>query len=181
MSILLSKLTNKKKSSASVVDGKLILSFPEAITPVVWQMDLNKAKASALEVQERKGGYTLVLKTPKGENLEIAPFDNRKKAVDGLIAASHALQNAYGQINPQGISNENTPSFSYPNQAKKKKIFPILASILVLFFLYWIWSAISLQNIDGYQTTNVQNTSDASKAAQSSGVAVSADDFLMGR
>ena len=39
------------QSSARVVDGKLILSFPHALTPVVWQMDLSQTKASALEVQ----------------------------------------------------------------------------------------------------------------------------------
>ena len=183
MSKLLSKLTGQSKASASVVDGKLILSFPAAITPVVWQMDLNKAKASALEVQENKGGYALVLKTPKGENLDIAPFDDRGKAVDGLMAASRALQNAYGQMNPQGVSNENAPSSSHHHNGagKKKKVLPIVFGLIVLFLLYWLWSAMSLQNVNGYQTTSADNTANVPSAAQSSGVAVSADDFLMGR
>ena len=46
----LKNISNKNGASANVVDGKLILSFPHAQTPVLWQMDLAQAKASAIEV-----------------------------------------------------------------------------------------------------------------------------------
>ena len=80
---LQAKKTNKR-ASAKVVDGKLILSLPDALTPVVWQMDLAHAKASALEVRcnnEAMNAYTLTLKTPKGETIEVAAFDERENAM----------------------------------------------------------------------------------------------------
>ena len=50
---------HKNKTSAKVVEGKLILSCPGAEIPVVWQMDLNEAKACAFEVQcdEKANGF----------------------------------------------------------------------------------------------------------------------------
>ena len=50
------KKDKTKTTSASVVDGKLILSFPHAQTPVLWQMDLTQAKASSLEVTKSEKG-----------------------------------------------------------------------------------------------------------------------------
>ena len=46
--------TQTTQSIANVVDGKLILSLPEAATPVIWQMDLEQAQSCALEVKEDK-------------------------------------------------------------------------------------------------------------------------------
>ena len=67
------------KSSAKVVDGKLILSFPNAVNPVVWQMESQEAKASALEVNDNeKSGYDLVLKTLKGERVQVASFAEKE-------------------------------------------------------------------------------------------------------
>ena len=70
------KKMHKNNASASVVDGKLILSFPHAQTPVIWQMDLAEAKASALEVLKAEKGtdFTLTLKTQKGEKVKIDLF-----------------------------------------------------------------------------------------------------------
>ena len=57
------KKQEETSASANVVDGKLILSLPEAENPVVWQMDLSSAKASALEVKkdEEKDTYNTVV------------------------------------------------------------------------------------------------------------------------
>lgn len=111
-----------QKSSARVVDGKLILSFPGALTPVLWQMDLQEAKASAIEILEKENQTNhnqndekisvLTLKTPKGEKVEIAPFEDKDKALKALLAISKALENAQGQIRPQASysqDNNNAP------------------------------------------------------------------------
>lgn len=180
MTSLINKITGNHQASASVVDGKLILSFPGAINPVVWQMDLSKAKASALEVQENKGGYALVLRTPKGENLDIATFDERAKSVDGLMAASRALENAYGQIHPAGASNGNV-QVSGGSRKKGKKVLPIVLGLLVLLLIFWVWGAVSLQVPGGYQSADIGALQNSPSAAESAGVAVSADDFLMGK
>ena len=115
MKRLIENVTSGYGPSARVVDGTLILSLPDAITPVVWRLDLGQTKASALEVRtdreddddgdEGKGGggsgrFTLVLKTPKGEVHEIAPYDTRARAVQALMAVSYAMETAQGQMRP---------------------------------------------------------------------------------
>ena len=86
-------------ASARVVDGKLILSFPQALTPIVWQMDLSDAKSSAFEVIQDNDNYTLISKKQGGQKKDvIAPFAARSEAVDALMATSRALENAHGQI-----------------------------------------------------------------------------------
>lgn len=180
MKSFLHKIAGGHGASASVVDGKLILSFPSALTPVVWQMDLSTAKASALEVQEKNGGYALVLKTPKGENLDIAPFDDRSKAVQGLMAASNALENAYGHIHPANSNKSDGYKTSYRKQ-KKGHLLPVIMSVLAVFLLFLLWSAASLQAPQQYQQTSNLVESGNNDAATSSGVPVSADDFLKGR
>lgn len=86
-------------SGARVVDGKLILSFPDAIKPVLWQMDIVSAKASALEVETLQGGQAaLMLKTPKGEQTTVAVFESREAALSALMTVGAALGCAHGQI-----------------------------------------------------------------------------------
>lgn len=85
--------------SARVVDGKLILSFPDAVKPILWQMDLVPARASALEVESLQGGQAaLVLKTPKGEQTVIAIFKTQDSALAALMTVSAALERAQGRI-----------------------------------------------------------------------------------
>jgi len=174
-------------ASASVVDGKLILSLPEAISPIVWQMDLAHAKASALEVlqNEDAGHYTLKLKTPKGETVEVASFDERAQAVAGLMAASGALENAHGQIRPASAdnvvhtaSNTNTNPAQVKKNSRRKLLTGILA-LIVLFILFTIWSAVIPQQVstDGSFAPTAATSGNANPQT-SSGVPVSADAFL---
>lgn len=94
-----SPATSSKKASASVVDGKLILSLPDALKPVLWQMDLVPARASALEIDDAgEGRFALLLKAPKAETTTIAVFADREAALSALMAASAALERAHGQI-----------------------------------------------------------------------------------
>jgi hypothetical protein len=90
----LAKITGGYSSSARLVDGMLVISLPDAMSPVVWRMDLAPVRASALEVRSKSDGtHTLVLKNVKGEASEIAPFDDRAKAVRALMVISAALEN----------------------------------------------------------------------------------------
>jgi len=183
---MISALTkrNKNNASASVVDGKLILSFPHAQTPVIWQMDLAEAKASALEVlkAEKGNNFTLTLKTQKGEKVQIASFDSREEALDGLMAASDALKNAHGRI--QVAANEDQKiaiSHAPRKKAGKGQWFTALAALFALVILFGFWATISPKPPTSIQPASgnlaAQN---AAPAAQSNGVAVSADDFLNG-
>ena len=88
----------KLVSSAKVIDGTLILTLPDAVRPVVWQMQLGQTKSSALEVREQGGNWVLFLKTPRMDVLEIAPFSTKDAAVHALIAVSKAMEKASGQM-----------------------------------------------------------------------------------
>ncbi len=167
----------KFEPSARVVDGKLILSFPNAISPIVWQMDLNDVKASALEVTTAKDGetYALTLKTPKGENVQVAPFANKNEAVEGLMAASSALENAHGAIAPGSAA---AGSYGGPHGKKSRwgKWGGIALGVLLIFVLLNILAAIANQNPQNMTQTSGVSTTAANPTEP--GVPVSADDFL---
>jgi hypothetical protein len=94
-----STATGSLSPSARVVDGTLVLSLPDALTPIVWRLDLGQTKASALEVRVHdNGNHVLVLRTPKGEIHEIAPYETRAGAVQALMAVSQALESGHGQM-----------------------------------------------------------------------------------
>ena len=181
--------SDKTQASASVVDGKLILSFPHAQTPVLWQMDLAQAKSSALEVLKLGKGetYSLTLKTQKGEQVQVASFDNREDALEGLMAASDALKNAHGNI--LIAANEDKKVALSPAARKKQSkgqwITGIVA-IVALALLFGLWGATSPKTPSSISTTSpaagtTTQTTSGSSAAETSGVPISADDFLSGQ
>jgi len=165
------------KSNAKVVDGKLILSFPNALNPVVWQMDLHDAKASALEVNENKDvGYDLVLKTLKGETVHVASFEDKQDSVDGLMAASKAMEGGGGSI-----VSRSGPSCNIRERGKGvfKGALWVVGALVVIFVLMNILSA--LTSSGGGRTSAGLASAPSAPVAQPSGVPVSADDFLRGR
>ncbi len=180
----LKSLACPRSSSASVVDGKLILSFPNALTPVVWQMDLTQAKASALEVREDKdgGAFMLTLKKPEGETTDIASFEKRTQAVEGLMAASKALENAHGHIRPvTGVQSSGGGN----QQAKTKssgKWIPAVIAIVLLVVLFGVWGSLAPYSPgNSVQQPGFNPASTTSPPADTAGVPISADDFLRGR
>lgn len=181
MPLSFSQKQKNSKATALVVDGKLILSFPSAASPVLWQMDLNEVQSCAFEVIEGKDqhSFALVMKNPKGETIQIAPFISREQAIDGLLSASDALKNAHGKIRPANTSSG--PSGGYYQAAHKPhgrfwlKTFGVLAGIIVFLMIV---SAVmaprgpgALQNTTGQENTGVNTARDA-------GIPMSADDFL---
>lgn len=183
MTLPFKKKKQETNASARVVDGKLVLSLPDAISPVVWQMDLATVKASALEIvhDEVRGAYALTLKTIKGENAEIAAFDNRTAALEGLMSASNALAGAHGQIRNGESGGQSVTSFAAP--AKKtsigRTILKILLGLVLIWIAFSIWSyAVVFKQTSG---NGVTNTASSTSAQSSSGVPVSADAFLSGQ
>lgn len=176
-------------SSASVVDGNLILSLPDAINPVVWKMELSSAKSSALEVRKNPDGTsTLLLKTVKEDIHTIASFEQKDSAIKALMVVSQALKNADGKIYShakQTVSSlvDASPSHVRANLFSSQKenmkwLFAILGVVFVLFlFAYLSKSApypVEEQTSQGTQTSIGANPSDQS------GVPQSADDVLKG-
>jgi hypothetical protein len=179
----LKAFSNPSNASASIVDGKLILSLPDAITPVVWQMDFSSVKASALEVRQGKDGtFTLTLKTPKGEALDIAPFAKREQAISGLMAAARALENAQGRIRP-GAAGEAPASAVYTAPAGKSaggKWLGTLVALVVLLILIGIWGSLAPRP-PASAAQNSTIAAPAGNAGEENGVPLSADDFLKGK
>ena len=190
----------ENSASAKVVDGKLILSCPDAETPVVWTMDVAKAKASAMEVLKKgeDGAHSLTLKSAAGEVLEVATFPTRDAALEGLMLTSDALENAQGQI--RGTSGGSVANDAQSHHAKMKKPKPpgqtrnrlmsVAASLVFLVIMVMVWGMIkpnSYYTGDRYggsasPDSNMAASSNANVDPQNSaGVPVSADAFLNGQ
>lgn len=185
-------LTGNYTSSARVVDGTLIISLPQAITPIVWRMELGHVRASALEVRQQENAYMLTLKTPKGDVSDIAPFDTRGKAVQALMAVSRAMEHAHGQLRPyaaansQGVTNLPAvrPEYKDSSKSASKGQFAtgIIGTILLLGLItMFVNMTRAPQNIApaSGELAGVSSTrSGSTPVPTDTGVAESADDFL---
>jgi hypothetical protein len=193
-----------RNANAVVVDGKLILSFPEAITPIVWQIDLQDAKSSSFEVVEDKDGFALTTKKQGAQKKDvIAPFAQKQDAVNALMATSYALQGAHGKISGLSVaSSDNSASNAAKHAAAQslphgyapliiekskggfgKWLIVIIALILIV-MMFSMMSAMqprvpgSVDNAAGFGN---RTAAGGTPASESSGVPVSADDFLRSR
>lgn len=179
-------MAEKFVPNAKVVDGVLILSLPDALTPVVWQMELGQSRSSALEVREQENSrFVLTLKTPRQDVQDIATYSKRDLAVKALMIISQALEKAQGQIKP--VSSETGRNLVTVRQQetssnvnfwknfifKVLKVCAVLGGVaLVLFILSLIIFAFISPSGD---------TASISQNSNLENVPVSADDFLEGR
>lgn len=193
--------THNLKPSAKVIDGTLVLSLPDAVTPVVWKMDFGKTKASAIEVRAGDNdNHDLVLKTPQADAYTIASYAKASLATRALMAITNAMNNAHGHINPQpGNNGLPVPVYSRPRKSVGSIIFSImkwvflLLAFAALLFVGSIAASVYLGSTGGNtqisqpasRTTapapRIENRTQNSGARNSVGEPVSADDFLTGR
>lgn len=181
----------KSLAAAKVVDGILILSLPDALNPVVWQMELGQTKSSAMEVRaQADDSFLLVLKTPLQDVQNIAIYNTRALAVAALLTISKALESAQGQINPHyaGITPYPLPAPQMPqwnyvplwvkiSRFIGKTILWIVGIAVLLFVVTFLFSRF----IGGTNNTPSSPSSLSSSSSQQQNVPVSADDFLEGR
>lgn len=165
---------SKKNNDVSVVDGSLVLSFPQAAEPVVWRMNLTQAKEAGFEIREAKGKFQLVQKSG-ADAQSIAAFDTRDSAVDALMQVSAALQG--------GRTPANDRMGRISASERTQWIIAIVGVLVVIALFY------SLARVAPTETTlaaspaagTTQDSAATSADPQSaSGVPVSADDFLRG-
>lgn len=185
MKRMLENLTGNYSASASVVDGTLILSLPDALSPVVWRLELTNAKASALEVREGDGGvFRLMLKTPRGDVNDIAGFSNRGRAVAALMAVSRAMEKSHGQIYPAANDTEPYNPAHLPVAPKRSKAAGKKGGMLGVFLaiVVIVCLGLLLKSMTPPTYNNIASGSQsAAQTAAPSGVPVSADDFLKNR
>lgn len=179
-----------KSKAAKVVDGKLVLSFPDAVTPVVWQMDLATAKSSALEIKNDKRKKQHILIAREGEDVtEIASFEEAEAAKSALMDVATALQTGSGNHcgHNHGSKKERSVHDEGGNTIivkEKGRWWPVILSILVFVLLLFIWGAIMPNTPNGYNAGLDAPGADESSFSGSNneaGVPLSADEFLMGR
>jgi hypothetical protein len=199
MKKMIESITGGYVSSAKVVDGALILSLPDAISPVVWRMDLTSVKSSALEVRDQKDGtFMLTLKTPRDDVTNIAPFTEKAIAVRALMAVSYALEQGQTHshahtVKPAAVNTgEIYPARQYAaapasSEGGATKWVSGIAAVLVLFLLIGVLmhqaprSNSFAGNGEGFSAASASPPPSATAIAPSTtaaGVAVSADDFL---
>lgn len=189
MKRMIENMTGNYSASASVVDGTLILSLPDAISPVVWRLELGQAKASALEVRQGEDDvYTLLLKTPRGDGNDIARFATRGRAVAALMAVSRAMEQGHGQIYPAANDTEPyNPSLLPVVKGKRRKGTPgkkknwagALIALVLIFVLGSILLNMAPRPVS--MESQINPAAGPSAARDTGGVAVSADDFLKNR
>ncbi len=168
----------KNHSSAKVVDGNLIISLPDAKDPVVWRMALGEARAAALEVQTRANdNYVLVLKYPKGDAIDIAPFLQKQTATEALMAVSRAMQNAQGHI-LNGTRRADTVMENKQAPGKWKWLLPLALIVLALFVFSRTATLVPAEVSDSTQDN--ASTTASSPGSGASGVPQSADSLLNG-
>lgn len=185
-------MAEKYISTAKVVDGILILSLPDAVSPVVWQMELGQSKSSALEIRNTDNGqFILTLKTPRQDVLDIATYANRDSAIKALLVTSAALEKAQGQLknsaNENNPNNYPVPALTYKSDAFSvlKKIIMWLAGIAAGIVLLGIVVMLLLSAVRVVLTANSDGASGTVSPSAATGAttggAVSADEFLENR
>lgn len=188
------------ESTASVVDGKLILSFPQAVRPVLWQMDLGAVKTSALEMIEgpQSGQFGLALRASKGDAQEIVLFDSRDAALEALIIVRDALARAHGQIRPVAISADGSavlpvgsvsPAYGSagwsgrtdPQHTAMKWIAGLAGLVVLAILLNMLWSLSPRPPVSipsSAASSSSSNPGRSGNPQEKTGEPVSADDFL---
>ena len=192
---MIESITGGYTASGRVTGNALILTLPDAIAPVVWRFDLSQVRSSALEVRETDGKFVLVIKTPRSDTHDVAVFADRAGAVRALMAASRALEGqpdyTAGPDAPPAAANDavltarrDEPARYAPREKRGgagKWVAGILGVLVLLVVLIALRSQMpSNASFDTSATgggTPVPGA--AADAAGSSGVPVSADQFLM--
>ena len=172
--------------SARVVDGTLVLSLPDATTPVVWRLDLSQTKASALEVRGlENGAYALVLRTPKGEVHEIAPYEVKAGAVRALMAVSRALEAGQGHMRPLAGANDAGPAVMAhhaPRRTGRKVLVSVIGVAVIFGLLMAITRSIGPHRVPVDEVASTDSTAPTSPSGGTTvGVPQSADSFLQGQ
>jgi hypothetical protein len=185
MKKMIEGMTGNYKPSAKVVDGTLILSLPDAISPIVWRMDLGHVKSSALEIRDTKEGtHVLTLKTPKNDVHDIAPFATKGQALRALMAVARAMETAQGQIRP-GANAANDPAVALvPYRAQKqggKWGWAMVVAARIVAVVIMIAMKQPAQDAFPVAASQAENAAPAAGGNETAGQPQSADTFLRNR
>lgn len=160
------------KPSASVIDNRLILSLPNAATPVVWMMDLSDEGTFILRIDQNDNGFFVVQKISKdGKKIEdIAFYSNKGDAQKAMTLITNATSR----------SSHNGGVFN-----SLKKFFVRLVFLIALVFVCLVayFNRDILFGIDMAPQMAAQSTQQSPNVTMTDnpdavGIPMSADDFL---
>ena len=195
---MFSKFMDENAPRATVRDGMLVLSLTNAISPVVWRLDIGNIKASALEIRENDDlTYDLVLKNQKSDLNVIASFENRSEALRALKSVMRAIEETplthfkspgmpsngdnVNKVRGQDKSS-NSQAQGYeapPSPVTGSRGRPVLAGVIgaciVLFLIFLVTSL-------GTGPARLESSAPGGAGnASASGEPITADEFLKGR
>lgn len=170
-------LNEKLVPSARIVDGILILTLPDAVRPVVWQMELGQTKTSAVEVREQNDGtFVLMLKTGRQDVQEIAPYATREQAVRALLTLSRAMESGQGRLRStnNNLNPNHLPALIPQTEEGRSKAGRIIAGFVILLALAFLFTRMTPPS----PTTSLSSTVSAPAAPAKIGQPQSAEDYL---
>lgn len=167
---------NTKTSSARLSHNNLVLSLPDAITPVVWMIDTKASGSFFVRVEKDDNGLFILQKVEGTGNAvkieDIAFYSDKKKAVSAMAKI--------GQI--QDFSDASHKQSSFTKTLLKIIVTAIVLAGLALLGLIalgrgWI---IDNENTLTAEQTSVDTTPPPYVESNSDalGVPLSADDFM---
>lgn len=168
-----------QQPQAQCVDNVLILSFPNAIDPIVWRMDVNEIKTASFEIQslKEKNAFKLFLKPKNGKEEIIACFNDKDTAFEALMLASDALHNDNANIK----STTKTKSKKEKKEKKRGsgKWLALFGGVILIAILYFYMISL-IPNTQSFQPTSTSLNNEQINTQDKTGVPVSADDFFQG-
>lgn len=168
-------VSNNVSSNVTINAGKLILSLPDAKSPTIWQVNIDAAQLSAFSIKEdsKKKTFSLVSQDSSESINEIAAFDDKQEAVDILMEISNVLQTTQSK-------NKSNPSNDNKTGSDNKIGAVISVALIVVLIIIWTQTSSKKSGLGTQGSASVSSSSSVN-ASESSGVPMSADDFLNNR
>ncbi len=170
-------MNEKLVPSAKIVDGILVLTLPDALRPVVWQMELGQTKTSAVEVREQNDGtFVLMLKTNRQDVQEIAPYASRELAVRALLTLSRAMEGGQGRLRSanNNLNPNHLPALIPQTEEGRSKAGRMVAGVLILLALVFLFTRMTPSPTTSFPS----DSAPAAAAPAKIGQPQSAEDYL---
>ena len=171
-------MNDKLVPSAKIVDGILVLTLPDALRPVVWQMELGQTKTSAVEVREQNdGSFILMLKTARQDVQEIAPYASRELAVRALLTLSKAMEAGQGRLRSanNNLNPNHLPALIPQTEEGRSKVGRMVIGLIVILGLIFLFTRMTPP---APTTSFSQDSAPVAAAPAKIGEPQSAEDYL---
>lgn len=163
--------------SAKISDNKVVLSLPDAMTPVVWVMDVADSGTFVMKVDKNENGQYILQKiSDEGKKIEdVAYYASRKNAVNAMTTLTKTIDS--------GKSNHHSTLWCLLSFIRSSVVFVASLGILVILVDLFFDDVFStLFNHNSIETSQQQSIPHQPPSVATDpnavGVPMSADDFL---